>query len=76
MSTSNNSYSGTRIPGWTDRIFHCANEGELEQVSYECDFGVLGSDHRPVMATFRFELKRNKTPMEVEVRAGSRCCIF
>lgn len=77
MSINNNSYSGNRIPGWTDRIFHYSPHPDLEQTSYTCDFGVLGSDHRPVFATFKCALNKSKTPKEIEVKtSNSRCLLF
>jgi hypothetical protein len=77
MSTEKNTYNNNRIPGWTDRIFHsCLNDKEIEQTSYECDFDVLGSDHRPIIATFR-TFFHPVTSKFVEVRMSqSRCSIM
>jgi len=77
MATEKNSYSDNRIPGWTDRIFHSFGAtSELEQLSYDCDFQVFGSDHRPVLATFRTSFGRHADRM-VEVRMSqSRCSVM
>jgi hypothetical protein len=77
MSTEKNTYSSNRVPGWTDRIFHsCLHDKDIEQTSYECDLDILGSDHRPVVATFRTSF-RSQTSKFVEVRTSSpRCSIM
>lgn len=77
MSTDKNTYNNNRIPGWTDRIFHNSRTGaELEQTSYYCDFEVFGSDHRPVLATFRTNFnKRVEQLTEVRV-SQSRCSLM
>lgn len=77
MATEKNSYNNNRIPGWTDRIFHNSRvASEMEQLSYDCDLEVFGSDHRPVTATFRTHFRRRVEQL-VEVRPSqSRCSLM
>lgn len=58
MEVNTNSYNTRRIPGWTDRIFFNSSHSDINQTSYFCDFNVLGSDHRPVFATFKCILSK------------------
>ena len=76
MKTDRNEYVTSRIPGWTDRIFYRASEG-LELVSYSSDHSAFGSDHRPVIASFRWKIqKSSESKGEVEVRPSSSCVLF
>jgi hypothetical protein len=60
MSTISNSYTDQRIPGWTDRIFFNSSKPDLLQTGYSCDFNILGSDHRPVFATYKCTLTKKE----------------
>jgi hypothetical protein len=51
VGVTKNEYSRERIPGWTDRIFHRRGKA-LKRISYGCEYGIMGSDHRPVVARY------------------------
>ena len=50
MSTDSEEYNNERIPGWTDRIFN--RKGRISQQYYSSLRFILGSDHRPVVASY------------------------
>ena len=51
LSDKGDQYCRQRVPGWTDRIFN--RMGRSKQLSYSCEYNVLGSDHRPVIASYK-----------------------
>lgn len=51
VGVAKNEYSRERIPGWTDRIFHRKGKA-MKRISYGCEYGIMGSDHRPVVARY------------------------
>lgn len=65
LSTTENTYTNSRIPGWTDRIFHQCEEGVVEQLEYTGDFEVMGSDHRPVIGTFVTHFTKKSSSREI-----------
>lgn len=60
LKSNKSTYCSTHIFGWTDRIL-AKKSNFLRQLTYDCEYEVLGSDHRPVIA--RFE---NTTRINIE----------
>lgn len=53
-----------RSPAWTDRILYYPNG--LQCLSYDADFSLKSSDHRPVFATFSVDVKVPVHPPHIE----------
>lgn len=59
-----------RVPSWTDRIVHRSNENvtPLQQLNYDSLMEIEISDHKPVFATFRANVKFIDGPKKAQLQ--------